>query len=1546
MTIFNSYAIWAREQRLEEAAYWEYVDAQLEHYDEFFDCVTGVVDVGEAHGTTGITSVLRRSTTDGPLRPRRHRARAVAFHPFDDGLTRAFLYTHDTDEPAVVSASQYRAEHPPPYHPASVRFRRQRHQSRPQGPPPAAAATTMPAPWNPPATFDLDSDVSLEESQHYASAVARVDHLTSTGGVDEASTNPLMTLHAVIPGASASTVSMLVDGGSQASLLDLSAFPVEDLQRAGIRVDQVRLCLKGVTGKGPTTRVYRAHDVPVQVQGSQTKFMRTAYLIDLSHLHVQALFGRPDLRRARALEDYHGGVVSFPEGAWRSSHPTFEDDGDEVRHADLPDTITSTAAFALLDQSPDEWELVEVLLNEVLEVDPGDEPPRPKPTVEEAAAAKWAAMDADVARLLKRFPCVTTIDKVAPVEPTSVPEALHHRVRIKPGADETLRSRGHTYNMAPPELAELRKQLDYMLQHNLIQPSAENFASPAFFIRKRHGAGDATSTTKLRLICDFRQLNERCFQDATPLPTVASIFDKIGTGMRYFSSLDIISAYYTLPVHSDDQKYLAINTALGQFSFRVLPMGLRNAPASFTKFLANAVLGGIEGVAVCLDDIIICSRTRDEHLAILERVLARLQEYNLPVNLVKSLFLQRQTTILGYIVDEHGKRADPRQVKGIMALPEPTSFKELRSWLGVTGCLSDFIPKYMSLSAPLQAIKSKTSRAEWRELYTEECKTAFLRVRTALTQVPTLALPDFSKPFYLAADASKNAIGSTLLQPHPRPDGTLALVPLAYRSKILTKAQRKHPIYYLEHLAVLDGLKAFKSTLSFVSFTVLSDHAPLQYIMSQEKVSHALASSLDFLSQFSFTWRHMSGTDMQKLPPDLLSRPGHTIIAYQPGADFFDEQGNLRPASGDLFSDFETPDRYCPDTAEITSSAATVHHLIAGATALPTAVPTGLSPAEITAGHPHDPVLGPIHAALSNPATSPGHAAHRRCLLTPDGIVHQRQCGTSRTRACTPKRSVKHLLSWYHDHLYTSHPGGEKLYMRLRTSFFFPGNMLNACKAHAKRCTRCKLAKPGNARTNHPPQPSLPVTAPGQRIGMDFVSMPVAADELGNLYDNALVVIDSLTGWHFLIPCTKEIDAIGTGNLLFEHVWPMLGAPSHIVSDRDPRFTSAVHKELMRLLGSTANMSTAHHPKTDGISESAVKRVVYMARLWSDVVGSRWVKQIPAFRSVINTDPSTTRNNQPPCINLMGFTPRSPLDLVVDNLSLQDPEPRDRHQDLQVARAAAQDALHYTASINMSAPHGPAQDISVGDWTYVHRLALKTPGDHQHPPHKLSLLYNGPYRVRATTPTTVTLHLPPHSRAHPTINRDMVRKHEGEPPTAVSGDGAEAEWSVDHIISDSFRKGDTTKLWRRRYLVAWDANGASQTHEPRDSFVDPATGAINEAVVRYEQARTRKAFGTALLDTLDSSWDYLHASARGSVLPQQDGHTTYRSFSDDTLAIIAKRLQHLPHMSARALLEQNVFRLSTTTSAAQHHGGNPTVGLQLSSKLRADTVIRLPRWAP
>lgn len=188
----------------------------------------------------------------------------------------------------------------------------------------------MPLPLVPPATFDLSADISLEEGKRYASAVTRVERmdLTSVGTAASRSSNRLMTLPATIPGVARPAVLMLADGGSQASLLDDAAFPAESLQRASIKVDRVRLCLKGITGQGPTTLVHRAHNVTVNVAGSEDKTMRTAYLVDLSHLRVQALFGRPDLRCAHAVEDYHDGVISFPRDSWPSSAPVLEDEED------------------------------------------------------------------------------------------------------------------------------------------------------------------------------------------------------------------------------------------------------------------------------------------------------------------------------------------------------------------------------------------------------------------------------------------------------------------------------------------------------------------------------------------------------------------------------------------------------------------------------------------------------------------------------------------------------------------------------------------------------------------------------------------------------------------------------------------------------------------------------------------------------------------------------------------------------------------------------------------------------------------------------------------------------------------------------------------------------------------------------------------------------------------------------------------------------------------------------------------------------------------
>jgi len=1538
--ILDSFCAW---QQHEISRYEDYLDVTTRCADHVQSFAAVVSDIGQT--------------------PDRRTAGSARFHPIDP-VTEVWLY--DPSEPEElghrVPVSEYRRAHPPPLDPRPF-FRRRRawrEAELSQSKVPRRSTTT----WTPPPSFDLDNvPAAVTDGRAFTATVERAECMSSRqsgAGVTlerDFEETELMVVSGHIHN-DRRPCTMLVDGGSKCTLIDSSVYQPRELAAAGVRIEPVQLCLTGITGRGPAKNVHRAYDVPISVPGAGAKIIPQAYITDLSHLPVSILLGKPTLARWGAIEDHANATLSFPDGTWRSSSST--DPESEWCHYGGIETVSSATAASLLRES-EAYEVIEVRLDQLRPETAtvytgGPTPPPPAPPPAAAAAAKrWAtsepevyqavidrftAMDPELAEFLQQYECVTTVCQMPPFDPDNTPTAAQHRVRLKPGHEEHLR-RAPVYPMSATERAEMRKQLDYLLRRNLIQPSAENSASPAFFIRKRAGAGEKTGTTKLRLIIDMRNLNENCYRDATPLPSVADIFQQIGNGNHFFSNLDLIHAYWNCAVEPESQKFLAFNTPHGQYSWRVLPFGASNAPATFTRFLSQHVLAGIKGVSIYLDDIVIASVTKTEHMQTLKEVLDRMEKFHLPINLIKSSFLTASTKVLGHIISAEGKSACPEQTAAIRRLPAPTSFKELRSIVGVYQYYSEWIPKFAEVAAPLMAIKNRTVKSQWTPNWTPECVRAFEVLRDALAALPTLHLPDATKPFYLAADASKTAIGSTLLQPYASPSGKVTLMPVGYRSRTLRTGETTKPIFYLELLAVVDGLKFWEAPLSFQHTHIISDHAPLQWIATQEKVTHATANIIDFLSRFSFDWSHVRGKDLERLPPDLLSRPAGAHIRYQPGSDLVNPDGSLRNTNnGEMFSDFVDPAADELLSTIVPPPAVTV---CVGVDPITTTEPTKLDPARIAAGYSLDPLFGAIHADLTNPERNPQSAAHRRYLLDDNGLMHQRVYGTNRLRICIPKRSVPDLLRWFHSgSIAANHIGGDGLYIRIRQQFYFGGGMQAACTRFCRACARCQLAKPGNQRLNHPPQPTIPADLPGQRLYMDFADMPASADSAGKLHDYCLVVRDGSTGHCWFIPCLKTIDADGTAELLLQWVYPIIGFPNSIYSDRDVRFNAAVWIAFAARLGIDLRKSSARHPQTDGGGESAVRAMVIALRLWANVQGSNWVRNRPAMQMAVNLQPGATRGGQTAYSQLIGFNPRTNMDYQLEQIGLTNSvPPTDRLAELELARAAANDALHQAAIVSLRRPHGQPIEIKAGDLVIVHRLALKNPADHTHTPHKLSLLYRGPFPVTRANASTVTVQLPPGHRAHPTINRDMIRLWQGPPLPEADADG---EFIVHDIISSKLAPKQQHQPWRRQFLVSWDEHAARTTYERRDAFVDPETGDITAALLAFELQRTRELFGAGLLDSLSADWLYNHAGPRGSTLTQNDGTSTYRTHSGETVTSIATKLKATPRMSAAALLETNAYRVSRATTTLSPLSGNAAHGLTLSSPMKADTILRLPQW--
>ena len=216
-----------------------------------------------------------------------------------------------------------------------------------------------------------------------------------------------------------------------------------------------------------------------------------------------------------------------------------------------------------------------------------------------------------------------------------------------------------------------------MLTENVIRPSESAWASPITLVPKRDG------TT--RFCVDYRKLNSVTIRDQCPLPQIQDIFDQVG-GSNIFSSLDLKAGYWQLAVAEDSIEKTVCRCHLGHYEFLRMPFGLTNAPAVFQRMM-DKVLAGLIGriVMVYLDDIVIYSRSEEEHVQHLELVFARLREAGSRLKPTKCFFGLEEIKLLGYIVNRDGIHTDPEKVKAIAKLTPPRDLKGVRSFLGMTG---------------------------------------------------------------------------------------------------------------------------------------------------------------------------------------------------------------------------------------------------------------------------------------------------------------------------------------------------------------------------------------------------------------------------------------------------------------------------------------------------------------------------------------------------------------------------------------------------------------------------------------------------------------------------------------------------------------------------------------------------------------------------------------------------------------------------------------------------------------------------------------------
>jgi hypothetical protein len=263
---------------------------------------------------------------------------------------------------------------------------------------------------------------------------------------------------------------------------------------------------------------------------------------------------------------------------------------------------------------------------------------------------------------------------------------------------------------------------------------------------------------------DFRQLNNNTIKDSYALPRVDEILDCLA-GSQYFSVLDMKSGYYSIEIEEEHKQRTAFTVGpLGFYEYNRLPFGLSNSPASYQRCMER-ILGDLH-LKVCLiylDDVIIFSRTYEEHKERLRQVMGRIADAGLKMAPRKCRFFEERVVYVGHCVSKDGIEPDPAKTEAIRDWPTPKTPEDVRRFLGFAGYYRKFVKDFSKIAAPLSALmpstsmkkQGKRSLKQTQKTWTwgEAEQTAFETLRTALTTPPVLGYADFSLPFLLHTDA-------------------------------------------------------------------------------------------------------------------------------------------------------------------------------------------------------------------------------------------------------------------------------------------------------------------------------------------------------------------------------------------------------------------------------------------------------------------------------------------------------------------------------------------------------------------------------------------------------------------------------------------------------------------------------------------------------------------------------------------------------------------------------------------------------------------------
>ena len=734
------------------------------------------------------------------------------------------------------------------------------------------------------------------------------------------------------------------------------------------------------------------------------------------------------------------------------------------------------------------------------------------------------------------------------------------------------------YRRVPMALEDkVEKMIHELADKGIIQPSESAWNAPLVIVPKKNG--------DIRLTVDYRKLNSITKRPIFPIPDTRHLLDALH-GSAYFTTLDLSSGYYNVPMAEKDIEKTAFTTRSNHWEFVRMPMGLSTSPSTFQKLMHKVFdKENWHQCLIYLDDILIFSKDLQEQVERLRTIFERVRHAGLKLSPGKCEFLKNEVSYLGYSISRQGTHTDKRKIEKITNWSRPVTAEDLRSWLGLCGYYRQFIQNYSRLAAPLENMckkiwNNKTKRCKTGIEWDDVCTDAFNKLKIALTTAPVLAYPTMDDKFILDCDASHECMGSVLSQIQNGKERVIA-----YGSKKFSQSERQYCITRKELLAVHHFVHHFKHYLLGRAFIVRTDHRALTWMLNWKNPN---------TSQYCRWRQELEVFDME--------------VQYRRGEEH---------ANADALSRLPQCHQ-CELRHANPKNRAKVKHVEKGEHEL---FCRNIVSFEEQLNQENDDDLAQIIKLMkSKRMTEKEPNELKQCGI--EGIHLWRMRSKLRFRGdmlylidsddnyklLIPSDIRKRIIKLTHENF--AHTGIKKT-LKLLSEKYYWLNMELDVKMVISMCKSCLKRKTDGARKYV--GESLQSCYPFQKISLD-VTGPLPRGKCGESY--LLGIIDNFSRFATLVPLRKAT-GVEIAHALYKEWITKFGVPDAIHSDRGTEFQNEVVRELCEIFGVQRTKSSPYYPQGNSIIERLFRTVKDMIFTTTAATNKDWTTVIPTIEMAL-----------------------------------------------------------------------------------------------------------------------------------------------------------------------------------------------------------------------------------------------------------------------------------------------------------------------------------------